>query len=71
VILNKDADKDLHVTLNFGAGKSGSVQIETLRAPALDSREAHIAPSAAGRLRNGSYSVSVPRASGLRVTIKA
>jgi hypothetical protein len=72
VILNKDADKDLHLTVNFGAGKSGSVESETLKAPALDSREAHIAPSSAtGRLRNGSYSVTVPRASGMRITIKA
>lgn len=72
VILNKDADKDLHVILNFGGGKSGSVETEALKAPALDSREAHIAPSStAGRLRNGTYSVTVPRASGMRITIKA
>ena len=72
IILNKDAAKDLSVSLDFGAGKAGNVEAETLHAPALDSREAHISrPAAAGRLKNGRYSVTVPRASGIRLTVKA
>ncbi len=70
IVLNKDADKDLSVTLDFGSEKSGAVEIESLRAPALLSREAHIVRSAvAARLRAGRHTVVVPRASGLRVTL--
>ncbi len=69
IVLNKDADKDLDLTLDFGAA-SGKAEIETLRAPALDSREAHIEKSGkADRLRNGHCKVTVPRASGIRVTV--
>src|ERR1700688_787069 len=45
IILNKDAERNVQVTLDFGPGKTGAVQIKTLHAPALDSREAHITPS--------------------------
>jgi hypothetical protein len=70
IVLNKDAEKDLDVTLDFGDGRSGKVEIETLHAPALDSREAHISPSSThGRLKQGKYAVTVPRASGLRLTV--
>lgn len=72
VILNKDAAQDLRVSLDFGAGKSGAVETETLHAPALDSREAHITgPASAGKLKNGRYAVTVPHGSGIRVTVKA
>ena len=68
IILNKDAEKDLALTLDFGSGSA--VEMETLRAPALDSREAHITrPAARGHLKNGKYDANVPHASGLRVTI--
>jgi hypothetical protein len=70
VILNKDAKKDLHVTVNFGAGKAGTVETETLHAPALYSREAHISNAAPGTLQNGKYNVAVPHASGIRLTLK-
>jgi hypothetical protein len=67
VVLNKDSDKDLELTLDFGK-KSGRVESETLRAPALDSREAHIARAGAPlRLKDGKCTIAVPRASGLRV----
>ena len=67
VVLNKDSDKDLELTLDFGK-KSGRVESETLRAPALDSREAHIARARALlRLKDGKCTIAVPRASGLRV----
>jgi hypothetical protein len=69
VVLNKDAAKDLDLTLDFGAS-SGKVEIETLHAPALDSREAHIEKSGkASHLRKGKCTVSVPHASGIRVTL--
>jgi hypothetical protein len=45
IILNKDAAADLEVELDFGRDASGVVQTETLHAPALDSREAHITTS--------------------------
>ncbi len=70
IILNKDAAADLEVELDFGPGMSGAVETETLHAPALDSREAHITTSTkTASLRQGKYSVTVPRATGLRVTL--
>ena len=45
IILNKDAAADLEAELDLGRDASGVVQIETLHAPALDSREAHILTS--------------------------
>jgi hypothetical protein len=70
IILNKDAAADLEVELDFGRGARGTVQTETLHAPALDSREAHITTSTkTDSLNQGKYSVVVPRASGLRVTL--
>jgi hypothetical protein len=49
---------------------SGAVTSETLHAPALDSREAHItALSKTDSLKQGKYSATVPHATGLRVTL--
>jgi hypothetical protein len=70
IILNKDSDKDLELTLNFGTGKSGAVVLETLHAPAIDSREAHISPGSADKLKGGNYTVAVKKASGMRITLK-
>jgi hypothetical protein len=70
IILNKDAAADLEVELDFGRDASGVVQIETLHAPALDSREAHITTSTKNEsLKQGKYSVSVPHATGVRLTL--
>ncbi len=70
IVLNKDEEKDVSVTLDFGDGKNGAVEAESLRAPALDSREAHIVRAAvAARLKDGKHTVVVPHASGLRVTL--
>jgi len=70
IILNKDAAADLEVELDFGRGASGVVQTETLHAPALDSREAHITTSTkSDSLKQGKCSVIVPRATGVRVTL--
>jgi len=70
IILNKDAAADLEVELDFGRDARGVVQTETLHAPGLDSREAHITTSMkAGSLKQGKCSVTVPHATGLRVTL--
>lgn len=70
IILNKDLEKDLTVTLSFEAATSGELHIETLHAPAVDSREAHITPSAQPvALKNGKYTAVIPHASGIRVTL--
>jgi len=69
IVLNKDAERDLELNLDFG--KAGAVETETLHAPALDSREAHISRGAkAARLKDGEVAVSVPHASGLRLTVR-
>jgi len=70
IILNKDAVADLELLLDFGRGKSGGVEIATLHAPALDSREAHITAAAkTDALKQGKYFVVVPHATGLRLTV--
>jgi hypothetical protein len=71
IILNKDAERDLELSLNFGAPATGAVDAQTLHAPALDSREAHISRSSEpARLRDGKYSVTVPRATGVCLTVR-
>lgn len=70
IILNKDAAADLEVELDFAGAITGAVEIETLHAPALDSREAHITTSnKTVSLKQGKCSVTVPHATGLRVTL--
>src|SRR6202021_2202427 len=70
IILNKDATADLEVELDFGHDASGVMQIETLHAPGLDSREAHITTSTkTDSLKQGKCSVTVPHATGLRATL--
>lgn len=70
IILNKDAAAGLELELQFGNGTSGNVETETLHAPALDSREAHItASTTSDSLKQGTCSVAVPPATALRVTV--
>jgi hypothetical protein len=70
IILNKDAAADLDVELDFGQDASGVVQTETLHAPGLDSREAHITTSPkTDALKQGKCFVTVPHATGVRVTV--
>jgi hypothetical protein len=70
IVLNKDAEKDLGLTLDFGTGKKTAAAIETLHAPSLESREARIVAGSGVRPgKDGLYKVSVPRASGLRITV--
>ncbi len=69
IILNKDAAADLEVELDFGRD-ARVVQTETLHAPGLDSREAHVTTSTkSDSLKQGKCSVIVPRATGLRVAV--
>lgn len=71
VALNKDAVRDLELTLDFGAGRSSAVEMERLHAPALDAREAQITREPnPGRLKDGRHAVAVPHASGVRVTVR-
>jgi hypothetical protein len=64
-VLNKDATADLEVELDFGRDASGVVQTESLHAPALDSRGAHITTSTKTHsLKQGKCSVTVPHATG-------
>jgi hypothetical protein len=70
IILNKGAAAELEVELDFGRDASGVLQTETLHAPGLDSREAHITTSPnTDSLKQGKCSVTVPHATGVRVTV--
>jgi hypothetical protein len=70
IVLNKDAVTDLEVELDFGRGVSGAVESEILHAPALASREAHITTSTkTDSLKQGKCAVTVPHATGLRLTL--
>jgi hypothetical protein len=70
IILNKDVEKDVDVKLDFGRGAKGAVEIETLHAAALESREAQISKSGkAEPIKEGTCSVVVPHASAVRLTI--
>jgi hypothetical protein len=70
IVLNKDMENDLALRLDFGDAHAGSVEVETLHAPSVESREAHITRAAnSGPLKNGKFTVVVPHASALRVTV--
>jgi hypothetical protein len=70
IILNKDAAADFEVELDFGGGMNGAVETETLHAPAIDSREAHITTSTkTDSLKQGKCSVIVSHATGVRLTV--
>jgi hypothetical protein len=75
VVLNKDAALDLALDLDFSAHRHQTVAIETLRAPALDSRSAAIASdgssgSGSDHLSHGRYTATVPHASGVCLTFR-
>jgi hypothetical protein len=70
IVVNKDMEHDLALSLAFAEGGEGAVEIETLHAPALESREAHITQSAKSEhLKDGKLALLVPHASAVRVTI--
>ena len=71
IILNKDAEQTVEVALDFGNVKTGAVETKTLHAPTLESREAHVTLSREnGRLKDGKYTVTVPNATGICLTVK-
>jgi hypothetical protein len=70
IILNKEEVADLELELEFGNVISGAVETETLHAPGLDSREAHITTSAnTDSLKQGKCSIIAPHATGIRLTL--
>ncbi len=69
VILNKDAEKDLDVALQFDKTRSAAVDVQWLRAPAIDSRDTEITkPSTARMSGDGQYRLTVPHASAVCVS---
>lgn len=70
ILLNKDLEKDLDVAITFAGKTQGAVEMETLEAPAIDSRQTRIAPSRQlGKISGGLITVTVPHASGIRLTV--
>ena len=68
ILINKDLDKDLEVSLDFG--KRGGVHVEVLRAPSIESREAGISSQPPAKFENhGHVTFSLPHASAVRVTV--
>jgi hypothetical protein len=70
IVLNKDLEKDVELTVNFGAGKSGAASVETLTAAAPDSRTAQLAAGKSIRVQKGLAQIKVPHASALRLTLQ-
>ena len=70
IVLNKEALANIEIELEFRLGMSRALETESLQAPALESHEVHITTSKKlNWLKQGKYTVVVPRASGLRLTI--
>ena len=70
IILNKDAEQDLEVTLEFAEKKRGGVETRILHAPALDARQTVISQSPKREhLKEGSYTLPVPRATGIYLRV--
>jgi hypothetical protein len=70
IVLNKDMENDLVLRLDFAAAQSATAEIETLHATSVESREAHITrPANSGQLAYGKFTVVVPHASALRITV--
>jgi hypothetical protein len=71
VVLNKDSERNLELTLDFGNDRSGAVEVELLHAPTLDARETQITrEQSLGALKRGRHAAVVPLASGMRVTVR-
>ncbi len=70
IILNKDLEKDLSLTLDFGKAYTGTLDVETLEAPSIDSREVRITQASKNRLAAvHHFDLTIPHASGLRVKL--
>jgi hypothetical protein len=71
IILNKDAERSVELSLNFETGATGVIETKMLHAPALDSRAAHITNSPeVGRMKAAKYVVTVPCAAGICLTVR-
>jgi hypothetical protein len=69
IVLNKDAEKDLALAVDFGSSKALRASVETLTAPALESRKARLeADKRPLAIHGGKLHIVVPHASGLRLT---
>jgi hypothetical protein len=70
ILLNKDAEQDVEINLDFGKGKNGEVEIETMQAASLDSREVQITRSGKrARLVDGKYTVTILHSTGICLTL--
>ncbi len=65
IVLNKDAERDVTATVDWGQKRQGRAETRTLRAPSLESREATIAHGEPVRVSNGRCSLTVAKSSGL------
>ncbi len=71
IVLNKDAERGLEFNIHFGTRRRGEIETVTLHAPALEAREAHLTRSpTSSRLQNGKYTVTVPHATGVCLTLR-
>jgi hypothetical protein len=73
IVLNKDAERDVNVTLDFGAMKTTTTgrgaKVETLTADALTSRKARIAMEPKSIVvKDGKARVTVAKSSAMRIT---
>jgi hypothetical protein len=71
IVLNKDAEQEVEISLDFGNGKNGEVGFETMRAASLDSRETQIMwAKEPGRMKDGKYTVMIQHSTGICLTFK-
>ena len=67
-LLNKDLTKDVEIALSFD--RSGTAELQALRAPAVDSRDAEIVQVSRTQVeRSKPLVVALPHASGMRITL--
>lgn len=70
IVLNNDARQDLDLTVDFGTGRDGNAESESLHAAGLESRDAQITRDRPRvRIAGGRIALVVPRASALRVVV--
>lgn len=68
VLLNKDLTQNVEIALSFD--QSGTAELQVLRAPAVDSRDAEIVQVSRTHMeKNKTLRVAVPHASGMRITL--
>jgi hypothetical protein len=69
IILNKDLEKDLDLTLDFGPATNATIEKQKLEATYIDSREAKFTePFKSNLAESGRYLLLVPHASAVRIT---